>query len=89
MTDRRPFAALGCLMTVAGFFSGAMIAVLVAKVVGDLAHCVPVDPELPACNWHRFAGVGGLLGAVSLPLLVYWRLRTSRSGRRDEGSRDL
>ena len=29
---RRPFAVLGCLMTVAGFFSGAMVAVLVAKV---------------------------------------------------------
>jgi hypothetical protein len=80
-------------MTVAGFFSGAMVAVLVAKLVGDFAHCVPVSLELPACNWQRFAGVGGLLGAVSLPLLVYRRLRTSRSGRRDdatgEGGRDL
>ncbi len=90
---RRPFAVLGCLMTVAGFFSGAMVAVLVAKVRSAMMHCTPVDPELPACNWQQFAGVGGLLGALSLPALVYWRLRRSAPGRRDNaaatGYRDL
>ena len=75
---RRPFAVLGCLMTVAGFFSGAMIAVLVAKVYSGIVHCVPPDSELPACNWERFAAVGGILGALSLPALIYWRLRTPR-----------
>ncbi len=92
-SGRRPFAVLGCLMTVAGFFSGAMVAVLVAKVRSAVIHCTPVDPELPACNWQQFAGVGGLLGALTLPILVYWRLRTSASGRRDDaaaaGDRDL
>src|SRR5215469_13644544 len=77
---RRPFAVLGCLMTVAGFFSGAMVAVLVAKVWSSISHCVPPDPELPACNWQVFAGVGGLVGALSLPLLVYWRLRSAQPG---------
>jgi len=84
---------LGCLMTVAGFFSGAMIAVLVAKVHGWATHCVPVTAELPACDWARFAAVGGVLGAISLPSLVLWRLRAPRWGRRqgerDGGVRDL
>ncbi len=66
-SGRRPFAVLGCLMTVAGFFSGAMVAVLVAKVRSAMIHCVPPDSELPACNWAQFAGVGGLLGALTLP----------------------
>ena len=83
---RRPFAVLGCLMTVAGFFSGAMVAVLVAKVWDAIIHCAPIDPELPACNWQRFAGVGGLLGALTLPALVYWRLRTSAPGRHGRAS---
>lgn len=81
------------MMTWAGFFSGAMIAVLVAKIRGDLIHCSPVDTELPACDWQNFAGVGGLLGAVSLPLLVYWRLRSPRRERREDaahaGGQDL
>jgi hypothetical protein len=73
-------------MTVAGFFSGAMVAVLVSKVVGALTHCSPPDPELPACNWQQFAGVGGVLGALSLPALIYWRLRTSQPGRHGRAS---
>jgi hypothetical protein len=80
-------------MTVAGFFSGAMIAVLVAKGRGAMIHCQPVDPDLPACDWDRFAGVGGLVGAISLPGLVFWRLRTPQAGRRDgeaeSGDREL
>jgi hypothetical protein len=82
---------LGCLMTVAGFFSGAMIAVLVAKVRGALIHCQPVSADLPACDWQNFAGVGGVLGALSLPSLVLWRLRTPRRARREDeqGGMDL
>jgi hypothetical protein len=83
---RRPFAVLGCIMTVAGFFSGAMVAVLVAKFRSAMIHCVPADSELPACNWEQFAGVGGLLGALTLPVMVYWRLRTSRAGRHGRAS---
>jgi hypothetical protein len=80
------FKALGCLMTVAGFFSGAMVAVLIAKVRGAVMHCQPPDPELPACDWQQFAGVGGILGAVSLPVLVFWRLRMPRWRNRDQGA---
>lgn len=82
---------LGCLMTLAGFFSGAMVAVLVAKVRGGLIHCQPVDAELPACDWQNFAGVGGVLGALTLPLLVLWRLHSPRGARREDeqGGMDL
>ena len=77
----RPSAApryigVGCFMTVVGFFSGAMIGVLIGKLVGIARRCVP-DPGLPVCDWHLFAAAGGLLGAVTLPVLVLWRLRQS------------
>jgi hypothetical protein len=72
---KRPVFAIGCLMTVAGFFSGAMVAVLIAKYVSMFTHCKPVDAELPACNWEQFAAVGGILGALTLPSLVLWRLK--------------
>ncbi len=71
------FAAVGCLMAVAGFFSGAMVAVLVARLVSWATHC-PYDAELPACNWQTFAGVGGLIGLISLPALVFLRLGRPR-----------
>ena len=61
-------------MSVAGFFSGAMVGVLIGKFVGMARRCVP-EPGLPVCDWHLFAFFGGLLGAISLPVLVLWRLR--------------
>ena len=69
---------IGCVTTVAGFFSGGMIAVMVAKFVGSAQRCQP--PEgLPACNWHVYAGVGALIGAVTLPVLALWRVNSSRA----------
>ena len=70
------FIGVGCFMAIAGFFSGAMIGVLIGKLVGIARRCVP-DPGLPVCDWHLFAAAGGLLGAFSLPALVLWRLRQS------------
>jgi hypothetical protein len=66
--------AVGCLMAVAGFFSGAMVAVLIARFYSSATHC-QYDAELPACNWQSFAGIGGAIGLVTLPVLVLWRLR--------------
>jgi hypothetical protein len=68
---------VGCITTVAGFFSGGMVAVLVGKFVGSLQRCEP--PEgLPACNWWVYAGIGALLGAVTLPVLALRRLNRGR-----------
>ncbi len=65
---------VGCVTAVAGFFSGGMIGVFVAKVVGSIRGCNP-GPELPACDWHVYAGVGMLIGVVTLPVLALNRLR--------------
>ncbi|MFL5477449.1 MAG: hypothetical protein ACJ79X_00345 [Gemmatimonadaceae bacterium] len=68
---------VGCITTVAGLFSGGMIAVLVGKFVGSVQGCRP--PEgLPACNWWVYAGIGALLGAVTLPLIALGRLNRRR-----------
>jgi hypothetical protein len=68
---------VGCITTMAGFFSGGMIAVLVGKFVGSAQGCQP--PEgLPACNWWVYAGIGALLGAVTLPVLALRRLNRGR-----------
>ncbi len=62
-------------MFVAGFFSGGMVAVLIGKIVGGLTGCTPAQ-GLPACNWHYYALIGGIIGAVTLPSLTIWRLRS-------------
>lgn len=68
------YAGVGCVTAVAGFFSGGMVGVFVAKVAGSIRGCNP-GPELPACDWHLYAGVGMLIGVLSLPALVLTRLR--------------
>ena len=68
---------VGCVTTVAGFFSGGMIAVLIGKFVGSMQGCRP--PEgLPACNWWVYAGIGAVLGAVTLPVVALRRLSRPR-----------
>ena len=64
---------VGCITTFAGFFSGGMVGVLVAKIVGSVQGCKPAE-GLPACNWWVYAGVGAVLGALTLPVLALSRL---------------
>jgi hypothetical protein len=68
---------VGCVTMFAGFFSGGMIAVMIAKVVGSVQSCRPVE-GLPACNWWVYAGVGAVVGALTLPVLALRRLNRSR-----------
>ena len=68
-----PKAAIGCFMVPIGAVSGAMIAVLVSKIVAYFTKA-PSCPDIPTCDWHVYAGVGALLGALSLPVLVIRRL---------------
>ncbi|HEV7593787.1 MAG TPA: hypothetical protein VGO33_02235 [Gemmatimonadaceae bacterium] len=71
---------VGCVTTVAGFFGGGMIAVFIGKVVGSAQGCKP--PEgLPACNWWVYAGIGAVLGALILPVVVLIRLNQARPGK--------
>jgi hypothetical protein len=64
---------VGCITTFAGFFSGGMVGVLVAKVVGIMQGCRPAE-GLPACNWWVYAGVGAVMGMLTLPVLALSRL---------------
>ncbi len=64
---------LGCFTFVIGGFSGGMVAVLIGQIVDGLRKA-PGCEGLPVCNWHLYVGVGGLLGAISLPYLVLRRL---------------
>jgi MFS family permease len=68
------YVGVGCVTAVAGMFSGGMIGVFVAKVMGSITNCKP-DADLPACNWHVYAGIGMLIGVISLPILAISRLR--------------
>ena len=58
--------------------SGAMVAVLVSKIVAfflkvpDCAEGMSVP-----CFWYKYAGVGALVGALTLPTLVLRRLLQS------------
>ena len=60
-------------MTFLGFLSMAMVGVLLSVLVAFLTKA-PVCQDIPACNWYIYAGIGGLFGAISLPLLVLRRL---------------
>ena len=72
--DGPPTLAIGCLMVPLGAFSMAMVGVLVSKLVA-WATKAPACQDIPACDWHIYAGWGALFGAVTLPLLVVRRLR--------------
>ena len=73
-------AAIACFMAVVGGVSLAMVGVLVARFYSWVTGC-PYVAELPACDWGRFAAIGGLIGAVTLPALVVRRLVQSERER--------
>jgi hypothetical protein len=69
---------VGCITGIAGFFSGGMIAVLIGKVVGSMQGCRPAE-GLPACNWWVYAGVGAVVGTLTLPVFALRRLNRART----------
>ena len=76
---------VGCFTAFIGLWSGAMVAVLIGKIVEGMRGA-PTCEGLPMCNWNVYAGVGAVLGAVTLPVLALARLRR-RDVRRDHNSR--
>lgn len=70
---------LGCFSLFVGAFSGGMVAVLVGKFI-DGALKAPTCEGLPSCNWYVYAGIGAIVGAVTLTTLVMWRLRRGKRG---------
>jgi hypothetical protein len=74
-TERRIRAVgLGCFSIIIGFMSMAMVATLISAVVARITRAESCA-DIPSCNWYIYAGVGGVFGAISLPILVLWRLR--------------
>ncbi|MGV3707744.1 MAG: hypothetical protein ACO1Q7_02815 [Gemmatimonas sp.] len=65
---------VGCFTFFIGGVSGAMSAVLLGKLYAGFTRA-PSCMDMPLCNWYEWAGWGGLLGAVTLPVLVIMRLR--------------
>ena len=76
---------VGCFTTFVGLWSGAMVAVLIGKIVEGIRGA-PACEGLPMCNWPVYAAVGAVVGAVTLPLLALTRLRR-RDVRHDHISR--
>jgi hypothetical protein len=70
---RARYAGLGCFSVFAGFISMAMVGALLSMIVTKVTRG-PVCQDIPACDWYIYAGVGGLLGALSLPILVLTRV---------------
>ena len=68
------YVGVGCFTAFAGWWSGGMIAVLVAKVVVMVQRC-PAGEHGQPCNWYLYALAGALIGAISLPVLALRRLR--------------
>ena len=71
---------LGCFTLFVGTWSGAMVAVLVGKFI-EGARRAPSCEGLPLCNWYLYAMVGAVVGAVTLPILVFRRLRRAQAPR--------
>ena len=76
---------VGCFTAFIGLWSGAMVAVLIGKIVEGLRGA-PTCEGLPMCNWNVYAGAGAVIGAVTLPILALARLRR-RDVRRDHNTR--
>jgi hypothetical protein len=65
-------------MTFLGFFSMSMVGVLISVLVAMVTKA-PTCQDIPACNWYIYAQVGGLLGAITLPVLVLRRLNKPKN----------
>jgi hypothetical protein len=79
-----PYLGVGCLTGTFGIAGGAMIAVLVAKIVGSVQGCVPDGDTRAPCNWLTYAQWGGRIGLVLVPTSAIWRMRRGRTRRINE-----
>ena len=77
--------AIGCFSSWLGFASGAMVAALLSKFAAFLMRANACS-GVPSCNWYVWAGIGGLVGALTLPLLVLRVLgKPAKSGTPESG----
>jgi hypothetical protein len=77
-TSKWEYFGVGCFSTFAGLAGGAMIAVLVAKIVGAARGCSPEADTGAPCNWFTFMVFGAVAGAVLTPVVSVWFFRRGR-----------
>jgi hypothetical protein len=70
---------VGCFTLLAGFFSGGMLGVFVAKIVQAVTGG-PKCEGIPTCDWAQYMIVGAAVGAITLPVLALWRLNRRPPG---------
>lgn len=78
-----PYVGVGCLTAASGMMGCAMIAVLVAKIVGYATGCAADGETGAPCDWLTYALRGGLLGLVLVPTIVIRRMRKTRAASRN------
>jgi hypothetical protein len=69
--------AIGCLLSIPGFFAGGMIGAAMAKIVGSVRGCVPPQ-GFPACDIWSYVLPCGVIGALSLATAIVLRMRPDR-----------
>ena len=83
---RWAYVGVGCLTAMVGLFGGAMIFVLIAKIVGAFRGCTP-DPETGApCNWLIFAACGAVIGLIVIPTVALTRMRGGERKEKTSGN---
>ncbi|MDQ6829590.1 MAG: hypothetical protein M3081_12040 [Gemmatimonadota bacterium] len=65
---------------IVGYFAGGMIGALVAKTVGSIQQCKPLE-GFPACNFEPYFQAGSGIGLILLPGLIVWRMWQSDAAR--------
>ena len=76
---------VGCMTIFVGFFGGGMITLLLVRISDVLTRCNAPD-GLPVCgNWAMYAGIGGAIGAILLPTVVFIKLSRADAAARDSG----
>jgi hypothetical protein len=84
-TARPRYGCIGALLAVAGFFGGGMIGVAIGWFVTKATGCTP--PEgFPICDIYRYWVPGMLIGMLTLPGIVIWRLRRAAATAHTERS---
>jgi hypothetical protein len=72
-------------MVFVGFISMSMVGVL-ASVIAAMVTKAETCPDIPSCNWYIYAVAGGVLGAVTLPVLVLRRMNRPAAPAQDQTS---
>jgi hypothetical protein len=80
------YVGVGCVTALAGWFGGAMIAVLIAKIVGSARGCAPEPDTGAPCGWFVYAVCGAIVGVIAIPTVAIWRMRAGERRARAIGN---